>query len=241
MQSQTNDSDNLLYKTNFEINNHLRFDFIKLKENNYKNFNPIYKIYQKPETAQKRKWKRPNSQPNFAANSLKITNNKNSKLEFLQKVLNLQTNYFTASYILKKYYKVLTKLEIDELNQMDRNTNIYYLGNISIRELLYSKNKELDQKQMESSCINSEIGDHINYQYEIQEIVNIGTYGKMLKCLDHKNNLIVHIKVIKKIKEYFYQSNIEIRLLQHIKQKNFDNKINIIKMITSFVFRGHNV
>jgi len=245
----------------------LKLNYIKPKDNNYKNFNPINKIVIKPDSASGYRRikiasaiKRPNSQQkineksmnpfklNLAAKSINIINKNNisnascnNKLDFLQKALNLNANSYSPSLVLKKYKKVLTKIELEELSQLNKNTSLYYLGSITIRDLLLVKNKEFELNILEDSWYNIEIGDHVNYQYEIQELICNGEYGKIIKCFDHKNKQLVHIKVMKNIQEYTYQSNIEIRILQHIKEKNWDNRVNIVKLLSSFMFRGHNV
>lgn len=44
--------------------------------------------------------------------------------------------------------------------------------------------------------------DHIGYRYEVLEVIGKGSFGQVLKCLDHKNNELVAIKMIRNKKRY---------------------------------------
>lgn len=39
--------------------------------------------------------------------------------------------------------------------------------------------------------------DHIAYRYEVLEVIGKGSFGQVLKCLDHKTNEMVAIKIIR--------------------------------------------
>lgn len=39
--------------------------------------------------------------------------------------------------------------------------------------------------------------DHIAYRFEVLEVIGKGSFGQVLKCLDHKNNELVAIKMIR--------------------------------------------
>lgn len=44
--------------------------------------------------------------------------------------------------------------------------------------------------------------DHIAYRYEVLEVIGKGSFGQVLKCLDHKTNEMVAIKIIRNKKRY---------------------------------------
>lgn len=44
--------------------------------------------------------------------------------------------------------------------------------------------------------------DHIGYRFEVLEVIGKGSFGQVLKCLDHKNNELVAIKMIRNKKRY---------------------------------------
>lgn len=44
--------------------------------------------------------------------------------------------------------------------------------------------------------------DHIAYRYEVLEMIGKGSFGQVAKCLDHKNNELVALKIIRNKKRY---------------------------------------
>lgn len=44
--------------------------------------------------------------------------------------------------------------------------------------------------------------DHIAYRFEVLEVIGKGSFGQVLKCLDHKNNELVAIKMIRNKKRW---------------------------------------
>ena len=41
------------------------------------------------------------------------------------------------------------------------------------------------------------MGDHLEYRYEIQEVLGKGSFGQVVKALDHKTEETVAIKIIR--------------------------------------------
>lgn len=85
----------------------------------------------------------------------------------------------------------------------------------------------------------SVVRDHICYRYEVLEFLGKGSFGQALKCLDHKTNKYVCVKIIRNKEKFQYQAHIEIKVLQHIKDADPDDTSNIIKIGDYFVFRSH--
>lgn len=53
-------------------------------------------------------------------------------------------------------------------------------------EVVYYLNTNSDWKPGEENKLNLEIGDHVNYWYEIKETVGKGAFGQVFKVFDHK-------------------------------------------------------
>lgn len=44
--------------------------------------------------------------------------------------------------------------------------------------------------------------DHIAYRYEVLEVIGKGSFGQVAKCLDHKTNELVALKIIRNKKRW---------------------------------------
>ena len=78
-------------------------------------------------------------------------------------------------------------------------SEIYYLGTEKSKEQLrFNKilhtNTHLHSQHNFFKVIE---GDHIAFRYQVLSEVGRGAFGQVLKCLDHKDDKIVAIKVIK--------------------------------------------
>ncbi|CAG9321696.1 unnamed protein product [Blepharisma stoltei] len=83
------------------------------------------------------------------------------------------------------------------------------------------------------------LGDHIDFRYEIVSVLGKGTFGQVLKCLDHKNNEHVAVKVIRNKKRFHKQGLVEIKILNLLKAKDPEDNYNVIRIKESFTFRKH--
>ncbi|XP_063303111.1 dual specificity tyrosine-phosphorylation-regulated kinase 2-like [Pelobates fuscus] len=81
--------------------------------------------------------------------------------------------------------------------------------------------------------------DHIAYRYEVQQVLGRGSFGQVVKAYDHKLHHHVAIKMIRNQKLYHQQAAQEIRILQHLRNQDKDDTMNIIHMLENFVFRNH--
>ena len=55
--------------------------------------------------------------------------------------------------------------------------------------------------------------DHIGFRFEVLEVIGKGSFGQVLKCLDHKTQELVAIKVIRNKKRY--KQNILLHALEY--------------------------
>jgi dual specificity tyrosine-phosphorylation-regulated kinase 2/3/4 len=46
--------------------------------------------------------------------------------------------------------------------------------------------------------------DHIGYRYEVISFLGKGSFGTALKCIDHKTNAEIALKLVKSKKKYYY-------------------------------------
>ena len=83
------------------------------------------------------------------------------------------------------------------------------------------------------------IHDHISYRYEILEVIGKGSFGQVVRALDHKTNKSVAIKIIRNKKRFHHQALVEVRILDELRKKDPNNEHNVIHMQDYFYFRNH--
>uniref|UniRef100_A0A8C7YMX1 dual-specificity kinase n=1 Tax=Oryzias sinensis TaxID=183150 RepID=A0A8C7YMX1_9TELE len=137
---------------------------------------------------------------------------------------------------LNNFQDRLTEFEQEEINAY---AEVWFLG-------LGSQKIEGSQGAPHNSGYDDEHGsyirvlhDHIAYRFEVLEVIGKGSFGQVLKCLDHKTNELVAIKMIRNKKRFHHQALVELKILEVIKKKDKDNLHNVIHMKEYFYFRNH--
>ena len=83
------------------------------------------------------------------------------------------------------------------------------------------------------------MGDHLVYRYEIMEVLGKGSFGQVVKAIDHKTDQQVAIKIIRNKKRFHHQALVEVKILDALRRKDKENQYNIIHMGEYFYFRNH--
>uniref|UniRef100_A0A8B9IRL1 dual-specificity kinase n=1 Tax=Amazona collaria TaxID=241587 RepID=A0A8B9IRL1_9PSIT len=142
----------------------------------------------------------------------------------------------TASEALKYFRNYLTVYEQKEILNY---TELWFLG-------LEAKKIEGLPETQNNNCYDDEHGsylkvlhDHIAYRYEVLEVIGKGSFGQVAKCLDHKTNELVALKIIRNKKRFHSQALIEVKILDALLKKDKDDTHNIIHMKEYFYFRNH--
>lgn len=61
-------------------------------------------------------------------------------------------------------------------------------------------------------------GDHLSYRYEIIDILGKGSFGQVVRCIDHKTGVLVAIKIIRNKKRFHQQALVEVNILQKLRE-----------------------
>ena len=61
-------------------------------------------------------------------------------------------------------------------------------------------------------------GDHLSYRYEIVDILGKGSFGQVVRCIDHKTGGLVAIKIIRNKKRFHQQALVEVNILQKLRE-----------------------
>ncbi len=61
-------------------------------------------------------------------------------------------------------------------------------------------------------------GDHLAYRYEIVDILGKGSFGQVVRCVDHKTGVLVAIKIIRNKKRFHQQALVEVNILQKLRE-----------------------
>ena len=77
------------------------------------------------------------------------------------------------------------------------------------------------------------------YRYEICSVLGKGSFGQVLKCLDHKTQQYCAVKLIRNRKRFFPQALVEMKILDLLRQNDTSGKMHVIHMIDYFQFRNH--
>ncbi|GAA6037977.1 hypothetical protein JCM8097_009519 [Rhodosporidiobolus ruineniae] len=81
--------------------------------------------------------------------------------------------------------------------------------------------------------------DHIQFRYEVIDVLGKGSFGQVLQCRDHKTGEMVAIKIIRNKKRFHHQALVEIKVLENLVKWDPEEKHYVIRMVESFTFRGH--
>ncbi|XP_063231512.1 dual specificity tyrosine-phosphorylation-regulated kinase 2 isoform X2 [Bacillus rossius redtenbacheri] len=140
---------------------------------------------------------------------------------------------FTPQEALKLYGSRLTQYERVEIEEYP---DVWYLGLDACKIHGDPQNGEFDD---DNGSYNKVLHDHISFRYEILEVIGKGSFGQVIRALDHKTNQHVAIKIIRNKKRFHHQALIEVRILDDLRKKDKDSSHNIIHMLEYFYFRNH--
>eukprot|EP00299_Pterocystis_sp_00344_P015970 c7991_g1_i1.p1 GENE.c7991_g1_i1~~c7991_g1_i1.p1 ORF type:complete len:606 (-),score=79.98 c7991_g1_i1:1078-2895(-) len=82
-------------------------------------------------------------------------------------------------------------------------------------------------------------GDILVDRFRLENLIGKGSFGQVVQAFDLKTQQYVAVKIIKGKKAFFQQAQTEIEILQHLNQKDPDDKFGVIRMKSHFIHKGH--
>ncbi|KAK9248811.1 kinase-like domain-containing protein [Lipomyces tetrasporus] len=83
------------------------------------------------------------------------------------------------------------------------------------------------------------VGDHLAYRYEILGVLGKGSFGQVVKCIDHKTGGLTAVKIIRNKKRFHAQALVETKILQNLCEWDPDDTHHFVRVTHNFYFRGH--
>jgi serine/threonine protein kinase len=81
--------------------------------------------------------------------------------------------------------------------------------------------------------------DHILYRYEVVSSLGKGSFGQVVRVLDHKSSNHVALKMIRNKKRFHHQALVEVKILEHIRDCDPEHSANVVHLTDYFYFRNH--
>ena len=82
-------------------------------------------------------------------------------------------------------------------------------------------------------------GDHLAYRYEVLDVLGKGSFGQVVRCIDHKTGVLVAVKIIRNKKRFHQQALVEVNILKKLREWDPENRHSCVNFDQNFYFRGH--
>ncbi|RMY47947.1 hypothetical protein D0864_14975, partial [Hortaea werneckii] len=83
------------------------------------------------------------------------------------------------------------------------------------------------------------LGDHLAYRYEVIDVLGKGSFGQVVRCVDHKDGGVVAVKIIRNKKRFHQQALVEVGILGRLGEWDPDGSYATLSITGSFYFRNH--
>lgn len=112
------------------------------------------------------------------------------------------------------------RLNLFERGEIVDYKEIYFCGTQSAQKLegnaeAAGTNFGYDDERGDYNIV---LGDHLTYRYEVVDLLGKGSFGQVVRCVDHKTGGLVAIKIIRNKKRFHQQALVEVSILQKLKE-----------------------
>ncbi|KUI74286.1 Dual specificity protein kinase pom1 [Cytospora mali] len=135
----------------------------------------------------------------------------------------------------------IAMLNIYERGEIIDYNDIYFCGTQNAQKVVGDLNTDVpnfgyDDERGDYSIVT---GDHLAFRYEIIDVLGKGSFGQVVRCIDHKTGALVAVKIIRNKKRFHQQALVEVNILQKLREWDPHNKHSMVNFTHSFYFRGH--
>lgn len=152
----------------------------------------------------------------------------------------------------------IAMLNIYERGEIIDYNDIYFCGTQNAQKVIGDLNSDVpnfgyDDERGDYTIVT---GDHLSYRYEIIDVLGKGSFGQVVRCIDHKTGALVAVKIIRNKKRFHQQALVEVNILQKLREwvssswavlrnhlltcpQDPQNKHSMVNFTHSFYFRGH--
>ncbi|TFB07342.1 Dual specificity protein kinase pom1 [Trichoderma ghanense] len=135
----------------------------------------------------------------------------------------------------------IAMLNIYERGEIIDYNDIYFCGTQNANKVVGDLSSDApnfgyDDERGDYSIV---IGDHLAYRYEVIDVLGKGSFGQVVRCIDHKLGVLVAVKIIRNKKRFHQQALVEVNILQKLREWDPHNKHSMVNFTQSFYFRGH--
>ncbi|KAL8751677.1 MAG: hypothetical protein Q9199_006252 [Rusavskia elegans] len=169
------------------------------------------------------------------ASKRKDTENAAKELDALQKRATVKERVSTSQALR------MAQLNIFERGEIVDYRDIYFCGLDDAKKHVGDLSAETanfgyDDERGDYNIVK---GDHLAYRYEIVDILGKGSFGQVVRCIDHRTGGLVAIKIIRNKKRFHQQALVEVDILQKLRDWDPRRKHSMVQFTQSFYFRGH--
>lgn len=132
-------------------------------------------------------------------------------------------------------------LNIYERGEIIDYNDVYFCGTQSARKVVGNLQSDAPNFGYDDDRGDYAIvpGDHLSYRYEIVDVLGKGSFGQVVRCIDHKHGTLVAVKIIRNKKRFHQQALVEVNILQKLREWDPRDKHSMVNFTQSFYFRGH--
>ena len=155
----------------------------------------------------------------------------------LRSIPNPTPNEFpvTPKIALERYGQDLTDYEKQEIADFQL---IYYLSKGDL--------KTISDPNLPNMGFDDDRGDlliapntHIAYRFQVQTTLGKGSFGQVVRCIDHKRKEEIALKILRNKRRFHQQGAIEVKVLETLRDADEEDAMGIVRLRMSFRFRRH--